>query len=50
MGAQIACSFCRRCATIHRQNHMKTIPHLPYIRELAAADFFLFLEMKNEAG
>ena len=50
MGAQTACSLSRRCETNHRQNQMKTIAHRPYIPELAPADFFLILEMKNGAG
>jgi len=49
MGAQIACSLSRRCATIHRQNIMKTVAHPPYMLEQAPADFFLFIEVKNEA-
>ena len=50
MGSQTACLLCCHRATIHRQNHMKTIAHRPYIPELAPADFFLILEMKNGAG
>jgi len=50
MGAQTACSLGRCCETNHRQNHMKTVAHPPYILELAPAYIFLFLEVKNEAG
>ena len=48
MGAQIASSLGRRCATIHRQNHMKTIAHLPFLLFLTPVDFFLFTKVKSE--
>ena len=47
MGAQIASSLVRRCATIHRQINMKTIAHLPFLPDLAPVDFFLFPKVKT---